>query len=366
MRAVTGLRSRSSSRALSLLLVLGVAACDESEPPVADTAVDTVIADTADGVDDTDIADVADIADVGGPDNGADVSDAADSTDAPDYGPWVYGTPCPNNTKVGSFEVAHWDFYASIAGEVADGIIPLTVLQEVGAVGECKLMQKNNPFCTPSCAAGELCNHDGTCLPYPATLDVGTVSIGGLTVSADLEPNITKGYAKTDLPFPAYVPGMPITLSASGADVPGFTMQAWAVPELEIPTEASTLKPGQDFEVSWTGSEGPGRMHMALNVDQHGNSPVTLICDVADSGTATISATLIDQLLGYGVSGFATFDMYRRTVDSVDLTPGCVELSVFSYRLGKVIVQGHTPCNATPDCTPPQVCNVAINTCVNP
>jgi hypothetical protein len=105
-------------------------------------------------------------------------------------------------------------------------------------------------------------------------------------------------------------------------------------------------------------------MYMRVNVDQHGNSPVTMVCDVEDDGQHTIPSGIITNLLEYGVSGFATFDLYRRTVDSTWLEPGCVELRIFSYMQGKLMVEGHVPCFTDMDCSDGEVCKVAINTCV--
>jgi hypothetical protein len=65
-----------------------------------------------------------------------------------------------------------------------------------------------------------------------------------------------------------------------------------------------------------------------------------------------------------GVSGFATAHFYRRTVDSVTLDPGCIQLTVSSYVYGKLEVDGHTACKVDPDCPEGEVCEISINTCV--
>jgi hypothetical protein len=296
--------------------------------------------------------------------DGPDANGAADAG-ADAGGGWEIGTPCGDQAAVGAFEIGHWGFYAAITGEVADGVVPLTVLQPVQTVGDCTMMQKDNPLCDPACAGGELCDHDGTCVPYPATLDVGTLSVSGLLVDASLTPNVVGQYAKTDVPFPLFAPGAAITLSATGGELAPFTLSAWGVADLVVATDPPlTLASGQPLTVTWTPSAGPGRIHMALNVDQHGNSPVTLVCTVADTGAATVPAELVTALLDFGVSGFASFDLYRRTVDSVTLAPGCVELRVFSYAQGKLVVAGHTACTKDGDCPSGQTCDLALNTCV--
>ncbi|MEE2780430.1 MAG: hypothetical protein VYE15_07895, partial [Myxococcota bacterium] len=104
----------------------------------------------------------------------------SDEGDDASTGEATYGTACGLDDRVGHFELTHNEFYAAITGTVSDGVIPLTVLQPVKVVGDCTLLQKKNPFCDPPCGAGELCDHDGTCTPYPQNTSVGTVSISGL------------------------------------------------------------------------------------------------------------------------------------------------------------------------------------------
>ena len=295
-------------------------------------------------------------------DPGPPIEDS-EQPDVPKLDP-VYGTPCPDNTRVGAFEIAHWDFYSSVAGEVAEGVIPLTVLQPVAQVGDCRLLRKENPFCDPPCGAGQLCDHDGSCVPYPANQSVGSVTVTGLKVPVSMEPNATAGYADTTVPLPMFDPGAQIDLTAAGDVLEGFSMTAWGVEELEVPEQLLTMTKGAPLDVSWTPWDGPARLYMLLNVDQHGNSPGSLICDVPDTGSYTIDAELITKLLELGVSGFATFDLYRRTVDSAMLAPGCVELRVFSYRPGQLSVEGHVPCFNDKECPDGETCDVAVNTCI--
>ena len=362
---------------LSLVLACGLlAACggDDSDSPA--DASDPNPADTAAPTDTPAPTDTA--TDEGAPsDPGTpppDPGELHDDGPAPDIGPPkdtgdpvepVYGTPCPHDQVVGNFEAANWDFYASVTGEVRDGVIPLTVLQLRKEIGDCRLMQKTNPFCNPPCEGGQACTHDGKCIAFPANQSVGTVTIDGMLKGVTMEPNPVKSYSETDVPFPAFDAGAAITLKAAGGDLPGFEMRAFGVPMLELPDETIKLKKAEPLEVKWTASDGAARLYMALNIDQHGNSPVTLVCDVPDTGSYTVEAELVTTLLEFGVSGFASFDLYRRTVDSVMLTPGCVEFRVFSFAPGKLKVEGHTPCFQDPDCPDGQVCKKEINTCVD-
>ena len=70
--------------------------------------------------------------------------------------------------------------------------------------------------------------------------------------------------------------------------------------------------------------------------------------------------------LSFGVSGFASAEFRRQTVDSVANEDGCVQLSVYSFAPGKLTVEGHTPCKVDPDCPEGEICDVLIETCITP
>ncbi len=336
-----------------------------------DTATPDATEDAADaGPDVDDVAEPDAIEDTNGDaveDVGDDIGDDVSQDVEGDTGEpagWTGNTECQNGERIGKFEVAHFDFYGWVSGEVASGVIPLTVLQPVAEEGPCRLMRKENPFCDPPCAGGQLCDHDGSCVPYPANQSVGEVTVSGLAQPVTMTPTVTKTYSNSSLPFPMTTAGAEITLTAAGGDLPGFTLKAYGVPMLALPDETLTLKKGQAMPVTWTASDGPGSVYMTLNIDQHGNSPALLVCEVEDTGAYTIPASMVTALMDSGVSGFTTFNVYRRTVDAVELAAGCVELQVFSNLTGKVQVEGHVPCVKDLDCPEGQTCDLPINTCV--
>lgn len=316
----------------------------------------------------TDVGDVSVPSDAGDPDAVAEPPDTsvADVENDAAIGHEPNGEACPLEQRVGYFEVAHWEFYASVAGHVTNGVVPLEVLQAKEQEGNCRLMRKENPFCDPPCGAGQLCNHDGTCLAYPENQSVGTVTVDGLLVDVQMEPSITNAYAETDVPFPMFENGSKVTLTAAGGEAPGFTLIGYGVDDLVVDSNVLTLVKGEDLTVEWDGSDGQGSIYMRLNVDQHGNSPVTMVCDLPDTGTADLPGGLLTLLLEYGVSGFATFDIYRRTIDSSWNGDACVELRTFSFAPGKVLVEGHVPCFSDAECPDGEVCKVEINTCIEP
>ncbi len=246
--------------------------------------------------------------------------------------------PCAIEEKIGVFKVMHEPDYSAISGEVTNGVVPSTILEEVAAEGGCRLMQRGNPFCDPVCPPGETCDFNGVCIPYPEQRSVGNVTINGLNKTVSMDPS---AYFDASMPHPGFDPGADISLVAAGEDYEGFAMWGVGVTPLELPDSTWSLQTGQPLEVTWIPAEDGENVevHLSMNVDQHGNTPVTLYCDLPDTGSTAIPAALIDALLGYGITGFASGHIFRRTVDHIDVADGCIQLEVFSHLTAGVDVE---------------------------
>jgi hypothetical protein len=276
----------------------------------------------------------------GADDDDATVDAAGNATDA---GPVELAGPCPLDQRLGSFEIAHRELYSAVTGAVADSVNPTTILQPVLDEGDCVLLRKVNPFCDPPCVAGEICSTAGTCIDAPRQKSVGTVVIDGLLIDVAMEPNAVNGYQDTSVPHPPFAPGAAITLTAAGGELQSFTLHGIGIEPIATPATVWTMTAGQPLDIAWTAGAGEREIYVTFNVDQHGNSPVTMHCGLPDTGSATIPASLVDALLQYGVSGFASVNLSRRTTDKANIADGCVDLEVFSHMQPQLQVAGHTP-----------------------
>jgi hypothetical protein len=267
---------------------------------------------------------------------GGDDIDAAPSVDARVA---ELAGACPLADKVGTFDIAHREIYSAVTGDVANAVVPLTVLQPAESEGGCTLYRKVNPFCDPPCTAGDVCNHDELCVPFPTKLSAGTVTITGLTAELVMEPNVVNSYQATEIDHPPFTAATPILLSAAGSEVESFMLDGIGVEPLVVTDDSWTMVDGDPLAITWTAASGDGAIKATFNVDQHGNSPVTMFCDFPDTGTATVPATLVEKLIEYGMSGAASGHLFRHTVDSVTISEGCVELNVFSHHQAQLAVQ---------------------------
>jgi hypothetical protein len=240
--------------------------------------------------------------------------------------------------------------------------IPRLALEQ----GSCRLLERRNLACVPACVGAQTCGEDGSCIPYPRQVDSGEVVITGLTKEtrmSPLEPGNT--YFAPGADNPPFAVGSEVVLSAAGdGSVPPFELFGrGSEPLAEAP--AWVLEAGIDLALSWAAptTDVGTSMLVELTIDQHGVSPLSLSCELPDTGSATLPAAIIDELIGAGVSGFPNGRLTRRTVDHVELGFGCVELTVGSPLAASISVPGYTPCNTSVDCPDGQVCNVPLQRC---
>lgn len=353
------------TRALPLLLATLLGACPGEEPPTGDTETTGSATSTAGTTDPT-------TGDSTGTTTAAETTADPSTSDGPtdttdgdtDEPPPVLAGPCELADKVGRFDIQREELYTTLSGAVADGVVPVSVLENVGEQGGCRLLRRNNPFCDPPCGPSQTCDFDGSCIPYPLNHDVGIVTVDGMLEPVMVEPVVpTYEYFDTDLPHPAWDPGAAIELRAAGGDYEAFTLHGSGVEMIEPAGEALVLDPVADLTVEWIPGDGTGTVRVELNIDQHGITPVELWCVGEDTGSLVVPAAFIEEFVQFGVTGFPSVSYFRETVDSVQIAPGCVEFGVRARQDGALTVIGHTPCNVPEDCPPGTMCNIPIQTC---
>lgn len=292
---------------------------------------------------------------------------ASDTSQAPEGDPATIplGGLCPLDARWGAFAVEAYDAYAIVAGSAADGVLPISVLTEVASEGDCRLMRRENPYCSPTCGSGETCGLDGVCVPYPAGQDLGTVAVTGLVDAVSMAPS-TPGYtySDTDLSFPLFEAGKLIALQSSGPDA--LLLHGVGVAPL-TPTETQwNVSLNTPLSLAWDTPTEPVRSEIALtlNIDQHGTTPVNLQCTFPDTGSAEVPASVLNALFDAGVSGYPSASLARRTSDKAAFRAGCVDLTVSQEAGIDLTVEGHTPCEDNTDCPIGHPCDTTTQTCL--
>jgi hypothetical protein len=274
--------------------------------------------------------------------------------------------PCATADRIGRFIIESQESFGVVQGTFSNAVVPTAVPDVVVEDGTCRLDMRRTLSCVPACESGETCGEGGECVPYPARISVGEVKITGLTKPTELTPqNPGFIYLASGASNPPYTPGTEIILTASGSEeTPGFDL--FGVGSTPLSQEPNwVIEDGEDLAINWpsAGVDASTTVLVELTIDQHGTSPLSLACEFPDTGSAFVPATLIDQMLGAGVSGFPNGRITRRTADHVDVPLGCVELAVGSPRAASVTVAGYTPCHNTDDCPEGQTCNVPLERC---
>ncbi len=274
---------------------------------------------------------------------------------------------CDLAEDFGGFQVVSAETGSAVEGDVSDGVVPQSVLEEVQRTDDCFVLRRNNPYCEPSCAAGETCDFNGECLPYPTKQDLGTVSLAGLTQAVSMEPVFPGNtYYDTTLPTPPFDAGQLIALDMPGGVYGPLTLYGVGVEPLVSNDALWSVEAGQDLVVHWEAPVGDvvrSEVGLSVNVDQHGTSPGAVYCTFEDDGEGTVPATLIDFLVEAGVTGFPSGSLERRTQDQGAAGQGCMDLTIVAPISVEVDVVGFTPCVDDRDCPDDLACNLELQVC---
>jgi hypothetical protein len=273
---------------------------------------------------------------------------------------------CELGERVGSFSIEKQASFGVIQGAVTDGVVPTAIPRLVLEQGACRVLERRNLACQPACVGAQTCGESGTCIPYPRQVSAGDVTISGLTRETVMRPQQPgNAYFAPGADNPPFAPQSHIVLSAAGAGelLPFQLFGVGSEPLAEAP--AWVLEAGVDLALAWPAAATPvgTTVLIELTIDQHGISPLSLSCEFEDTGSASVPAAIVDQLIGAGVSGFPNGRITRRTADHLALGIGCVELVVGSPLAASVAVAGETPCNGSGECPEGQTCNIPLQRC---
>lgn len=300
----------------------------------------------------------------GSKDSGQDVGTTSPTDGSFDAEPGTADGACPQETHAGRFVVDQTVDYAFVDGQLSDAVLPTSVRTVVHDEGECRILRRENPFCDPPCGGDETCDLSGTCVPYPGTVDVGTVTVRGLSSAVSMDPvQPGNSYFDTSVANPPWTPGDALSLTAAGG---GFELHGFAPDTLVSADDTWTLTPGSALELSWSAptADVDTEVVLELRIDLHGTTPSALECVFADTGAGTVSAATLDILIDAGLTGFPAGELRRRTADHTDLDNGtCVDFLARSVAVPQVEIEGYTPCRRDQDCPEGQECNEELERC---
>ena len=245
---------------------------------------------------------------------------------------------------------------AKFIGRVRDANL-LPEPRTVAAVeGGCQLLKPTSVFCSPECdVSAEVCSMAGVCVPKPALHSVGTVTVSGVgTEDMVLEPMSATNpiYQPGSVPFPPCSEGDTVTVSAAGADYPAFTVATPCVQPLEVVEDVIDMAPNQDASFTTNAPAQTGQSRILINVDisHHGGFKGEIVCDLPDTGTVTIPANLVTQLIELGWAGYPSLTVTRVSSAVASVDTGQVELAIESVVYKAISLPGLVSCTEDSHC----------------
>jgi hypothetical protein len=296
------------------------------------------------------------------------------------------GTGAAVSKPYGVFEIHYAagetvaESYSEVTGFMYDGSpAELVIWDKKKTEGDCSLYTPRTPFCE-SCASGQVCVDTNTCRTPPATHDVGNVSFTGLNAPSGTSPlpltmvsnaSGTTYLGAETLPMPPCVAGAAVSMSVTGkGDYPAFSIQTQCIPPLVVTNSSFAIASGQAFNLTWTPSSvATARVQFTFDLSHHGGSKGKVICETGDTGSLTVSGTLMESLIGLGVTGYPKAYVNRIILATASVGTGQAQLKIYADRdyvaelAGLISCQNDTECPTGQTClVPGQMCGVACTT----
>lgn len=249
----------------------------------------------------------------------------------------------------------------SVSGVVFDGPTPESIAWEVtGASGGCRLFKASAPFCDPGCTGSDVCAANGQCMHPPARQNLGSVTMLGLGDGEIELEGIANAYGlPTDvsLPYPPAPEGTDITLTVDSGPYGPFAITSKAVAPL-LSSSTFIMERGKAMQVSWTppGNPDVARMRVYVDISHHGGTKGKIDCDVPDSGSLEIAASLVTGLMDLGVAGFPKILLHRVSSATAAVATGVVRLEIDSLVERQIQIVGFTSCSTDADCPAGKTC----------
>jgi hypothetical protein len=252
-----------------------------------------------------------------------------------------------------------------VYGQVFDDTIyTLAAWRLIDTMGCCKLFQSRMPVCSRSCGVGHCVDGD-ICAYDPVLLSVGKVTMSGLAdktgetvFSMDpLDDYYDFRSGGITVAYPPCPEGTLITIAAGGTgNTDPFTINTRAISPLVILNDSIVLRDHQPCEIRWVAPtvKDISTISVILDLTAEGGTKARIECDCKDNGLLTIPAALIDKLKTFGMSGFPTIEICRRSIPDKD-TNMKIQFIMGSTVTRDITIPGLLSCTSGEQC-PSGVC----------
>jgi hypothetical protein len=207
----------------------------------------------------------------------------------------------------------------------------------------------------------------------PTLVAVGSVSVTGVGPDVLSLSEVNKNYQYAgDIAYPGFEDAATISLTAGGDFYSAFEISATGIAPMVLHADEYLLSSGQPLLVEWdVGTNQAAKVTINLNISKHGGSAGYLECETDDSGSLTIPADAIRELINLGVAGFPQLLVTRHLRGEAQVTTGNVALEVSAIANPTLGVEGLCSCFDSSDCATcsdatKSVCDSVRRVCVSP
>jgi hypothetical protein len=223
----------------------------------------------------------------------------------------------------------------------------------VTSEGGCTVYKYSLHSCiNPACTGAQKCAGPEDCQAAPDLVSVGTVTVEGIGATPLTLALTNNNYQyPLDLEYPGFNEGAELSISASGAFYPAFTVATTGVAPISLGADTFELASSQPLVVEWEAGANPdATVTINLNISRHGGSAGYLECNGPDSGSLTIPAMAVTRLIELGVAGYPQLVLTRRARAEVAVTAGKIALDSMATAVPTLTIEGLCSCFDSSDC----------------
>jgi hypothetical protein len=259
--------------------------------------------------------------------------------------------------------------YATVSAQIFDGpkplpnpsVGPLVVSQQQAG---CTLWVPKIVSCSPACGTSSVCTDNNVCTPNPAPKDVGTLHVTGLggmdLAITSTSPGSYSGPTLQDSQYPPCSEGADI-----GAQSDQFSITGKCIaPFVLTGPDPIPVMSGQSAAFTWTppSKSGISRVQISLEISHHGGYKGEIDCDVPDTGSFDIPASLVTALVNLGRAGYPSV-FVTRVAEAAAPTQSRVKLTMLS-QVTRDVDTGVISCGqGTSTCPTGMACDGGTKTC---
>jgi len=155
-----------------------------------------------------------------------------------------------------------------------------------------------------------------------------------------------------ELAWPLFDEGAQVRFEAAGGEFSPFALEAKGIQPLFVTSGNLALDPESSLDLTWEPASDPDAsfIEVQLDISHHGGTKGHILCKTADTGSLSIAAPLISELIDLGVAGFPTILLSRRSVGSATISVGRVDLTLYANQELAVDVPGVVSCTTNEEC----------------